>query len=269
MAEERDRAGGSTDRWWGIFKFEEDSGGRWRIGPLELWIRRRRQEWRIAVDRPSEEEREDWEIGFPVSPEEIPDLDELTRFATGATAPALELDPVLADRTLVTRPTTPLHLLPGRPVSLFVSTPVWIRILVGEGSTVLTEIPTTRPPDTWFGPTTTEGELCYGSRTAARLQEDELPHRAHRAITEVLLRNPDSSDLLLERLGLPLPHLPLYWHPDRGFHTPKLTVEPGAPGELARVKIGDRPPFGEAETVSPARMAGPRNLLVRALGGLL
>ncbi|MDX1631448.1 MAG: hypothetical protein R3234_06285 [Thermoanaerobaculia bacterium] len=269
MAEARKETEAEAGRWWGVFELGEGSVGYWRIGPLDLWIRRRQREWRIAAERQAEEGREGWELALSAAEEEVPELEEVTRFATGATTPTLELAPILADRTLVTRPAIPLHLLPGQPVSLFVSSPLWIRIVAGGGSLPLTEVPTTRPPDTWFGPTTTEGELCYGSRTSARLQEEELPHRAHRAITEVRLRNPGSTDLLLERLGLPLPHLPLYWHRDRGFGTPRITVEQETPEELARVKIGDRAPFEEAELVSPARTAGPKNLLVRALGGLL
>lgn len=258
-----------TDRWWGSFELETGQAARWRIGPLELWIRRREREWRLVTRHHAEQETEDWDLTLPVDGEELPDLDEVIRFAARKTAPGVEIQPALGDRSIVTHPVNPFHVLAGEEVTLFVSTPLWIRVRAGSGRRVLTEIPVVRTKDTWLGTTTLDGELCYASRTAARLHEENLPQRPHRAITEVILRNPSESELLVDRLGLPVVHLPLYWSAERGFCTPRITLEQGEPTELANVKIGERAPAAGAERVAEARTRVTRNVFVRALGGLL
>lgn len=257
------------DRWWGSFDLEPGEAGRWRIGPLELWARRRAQEWRLATRHHAEEDREDWELSLPLDGDQLPDAGEVSRFAMANTTSRLELRPALGDRTIVTRPLVPLHLLGGEEVTLFVSTPLWIRISTDPGDRGFADICTVRLQDTWLGTSTLDGELCYGSKTAARLHEENLPRRAHRAITEVVLKNPSSSELLIERLGLPVSHLPLYWSAERGFCTPRIIIEQGDPAELAQVKLGDRAPIEPAERISEARTRSSRNLIVRALGGLL
>ena len=259
----------SRDRWWGPFDLEAGDAARWRIGPLELWARRREHEWRLAVRRHPEDDLDDWELALPLDGGELPDAGEVTRFAMAKTAGRLSLQPMAGDRTIVTRPEVPLHLLGGEEVSLYVSTPLWIRLSVDPGDRTLCGLPTVRLQDTWLGSSTLDGELCYGSRTAARLHRENLPSRAHRALTEVVLRNPSSTELLIERLGLPVTHLPLYWSAELGFCTPRITIEQGDPSELARVKLGERAPVQGAERVAEPRTRSSRNLIVRALGGLL
>ena len=139
--------------------------------------------------------------------ERTPEVMARERFACGATEDAIELLPVLADRPVVSRPDVPLHLLGGAAIGLYVSTPIWVRLKTG--TRVLLEVPSRAMKNTWFGDHGS-GELCYGSRTRARMRLGELPIRSHRAVTRVELRNRSSRTLDLERLNLPVPQLRLF-----------------------------------------------------------
>lgn len=66
-----------------------------------------------------------------------------------------------------------------------------------------------RPSDTWFGPTTSEGEPCYASKTVCRLRVEDVPLRPHRCLTKVTLRNRADDSLSLDRLKLPVNALAL------------------------------------------------------------
>jgi hypothetical protein len=89
--------------------------------------------------------------------------------------------PMLADRPVVVRARQSVFIPPGEEAMLYLSTPVWVSIDLGEPARALREIPVLRLSDTWFGPSTREGELCYAARTHARNHLDQVPRRPHRA----------------------------------------------------------------------------------------
>ena len=95
-----------------------------------------------------------------------------------------------------------------------------------------------RPSDTWFGPSTLEGELCYESKTAVRFNLDNVPRRPHRAISVVRIRNRTDTQLSLERLKIPLPNLSLFGTEDGQLWTESITLERDEDGENATVKLG-------------------------------
>lgn len=260
----------SPPRWWGRFEVPDDQGGLWRVGPLELTVARRRYDWLVAFQEGEEGLDQRLEVRCPIAASELPDLAQVQRYASSRPSAELAITPLLADRPVVSRPDVPFHLLGGDEVELFVSTPVWVKLEAGDPLQSLAEVPTTRPSDTWFGPSTRVGELCYASRTTARLHLENLPPRPPRAITPVLLRNRARQELLLERLNLPIPNLALYWDGNGGLWTQKVVVERQPDGTLAQVRLEDGPPsqVPSAEPVSPARQAGSRSVL-RALGALL
>jgi hypothetical protein len=178
--------------------------------------------------------------------------------------------PVLPDRAVVVRPEQPLTLLGGEEAALYVAIPVWLRLRVA-GERELVEVPVQRLQETWFGPSPVVGELCYATRTSARLQPGNLPPRAHHAVCRVGLSNRAASPLPLERLSLPVHHLDLWWHRERGLWTRGLEVERTADGRMASLRFGEGPPdiVHGAEPVGEARQAEPKLALVRALGALL
>ena len=186
--------------------------------------------------------------------------------------------PALADRAVVTRPEHPFHLPAGEEVTVFVGTSLWVRLLVGDPPWQLAEIPVSRPSDTWFGPSTREGELCYAGRSFLRLSLDNVPVRPHRAVTTLLLRNSAEDELYLRALKLPVNHLALYAAPDGRVWTQDVIMERTQEGiadsvtgsAMGAVQLRDRPPrlAADARRLVEPRQDPAGNMAMRAFSAL-
>lgn len=252
--------------WWDPHPMAEDTAGRWRIGPLSLYAHRTRHEWRLSHSQSGDPLDGSFEQELPFPPADIPELEDSIRFGFVRSPDSLRLRPVLADRNVVLRPRSTLYIPPEESVSVFVSTPLWLQIAFGDKQPPMHEVPTFRPSDTWFGPTTLEGELCYASRTHPHLSLDELKRRPHRARTVVHVKNRAKDPLRLERLNVPVRHLSLFASSDRAFWTEPVTLTRESDGDLAAMRIGEGPP---REAVGAVKLADPRapaetNVVVRA-----
>lgn len=257
--------------WWGWYEVEEGQRVCFRIGPLDLIVDRLSAEWRVGYVQSIDYLDDLVDVTIGVEVDELPAPMESHRFATRSDDLDLELAPVLADRAVVVRPETAFHVLSGDEAIFHMSTAVWVRLLVTETRQELLSVPTIRPSDTWFGPSTREGELCYASRTGARLNLDKLPPHPGRAITSVRVRNRASDTLQLERLALPVPALSLFADGDGHLWTNSVTVERDPDGQLAEVKLSaDPPPMARArkKLQGPRQPAG-RHGFVRALSSLM
>lgn len=263
--------------WWGTYSFDHDTMGRWRIGPSTLWVYHARREWRLLHGEEGDPMEPVSAVDLPLDPSVTDalltgDHPEATthRYSFERPIEQLHLAPVMPDRALVVRPDTPLFVLAGESVTLFVSTPLWIRVEVGDPPMRLQELPSHRLPDTWFGPSTREGELCYATRTAGRLRLADLPLRAHRAVTPIHVRNRADDALLLDRLQLPVQYLSIYQAPNVSLWTEAVTVERDRGGELAAVRFGrGAPPEAEfAKLLQPPRQAAHSSTVIRKVGAL-
>jgi len=253
--------------WWGAVSLEPYTGGEWHVGPTTLWVHRSTHDWRVVV-RPSTDpatvdpmaQRSDRTV--PAAEETMTavleaESDDLTttRYSVQDTDESVALRPALADRPVVTRPEHPLSVLPSEKVTLYLSTPLWVRVELVESARRLTEVPSHRMSDTWFGPSTREGTLCYATRTAGRLRLDRLPRRLHRAITPLTVRNRTAEPLALERIQLPVPHLSLYVTPGDTLWTDPVTMTHREKGAGAAVQIREGPPSDrtDAEPIQAPR----------------
>ena len=196
-------------------------------------------------------------------------LESLERHVFRETEPRLRLSPALADRPVVTSPEMPLYVLPGEAATLFVGSPLWVCILVHESRQAIGEFPIRRPSDTWFGPSTREGEICYATRSQAALDPDDLPLLPRRAVTPVRIRNLASSALRIERLKLPVPSLALYETESERLWTDSVTMTRDADGEMARLEI-DGPPsdVGITRRIQAPRQRPEKAALIRAFSSL-
>lgn len=255
---------------WGELQLRPGEPQRVQIGPLLLNLQRLPGEWRIA--REQVDTSEDG-VGSPelgIEPEDLLKHEGMERFAVSTDDNAVSVLPVLADRPVVARPEYPFHLPAGEEVTVFVSTPLWARILVGEPPKKLVEVPVSRPSDTWFGPSTREGEVCYASRTFLRLTLDNVPIRPHRAITTLQLRNQAHDDLFLKALKLPVHHLALYAAPGGRIWTQDVTMERSGKGSMGALKLRDRTPrlAPDAVHLSDPRQDPEGKILLRAFSAL-
>jgi hypothetical protein len=211
-------------RWWGAVTLGSGEVARWQAGPSTVHAARRPSDWRVwhaTEPDPYAVAAERLRRVREAAPDEPPTL----RFSFAETPDTIAVKPMLADRPVVVRPDSSLTVPPGERVVLYVSSPVWMALKLevrrprrrrnggAPQAVVLAELPTFRPSDTWFGPSTRVGQLCYAVRTAARLDVGDLPLRPHRAVTPVTVDNQGATPLELNRVSVPMPFLAL--HVDR------------------------------------------------------
>ena len=265
-----EEAAGHDADWWGELRLAEGAVARWRIGPLELTVCRGRDEWQVAWQRdPALAQSQDWALERLESMPEEPAHQE--RFVVGRTEEIIAVRPALPDRPIVSLPRLPFHLLPEREVTLYVGSPVWVRLEEGEPPTTLRELASHRPSDTWFGENTREGELCYATETRALLHLENLPVLRRSAVTPVRIHNRASSPLHLKRLKLPVPLLELYGDPQGRLWTQGVTLTRSEESDMATLDVRAGPPAEASETllVTRARETSEAGLWTRAFSSLL
>jgi hypothetical protein len=270
-------------RWWGRSSLDIDQAGCWTIGPTTLWANRTAHDWRLLYMSTGDAMQFEHNVEVPASTDRWHELEEqavtdpaltVHRHTFRSTPAELTLEPILADRAIVVRPEHPLSIPAGEEVVLYLSTPLWIRVRAGD--TVLEDIPSHRPSDSWFGPSPREGELCYAALTAGRLTLAKLPMRAHRAVTPLTIRNEAGDAFPLERVHVPAPYLALY-ESDSGTNdhlwTQGLTLVRDKANGMAEVRIRSGPPEDTSATteLSTPRREAKSGLVVntfRAIEGL-
>jgi len=263
----------STDKpltvWWGKSEPQEGDIGRWQIGASTLWLTRYPQEWRIAHLQNSNDPLAPKINYTTVSHQNIHTDSKVYRYSFKHAPTILNLQPVLADRPVVIKPREPFQVQSGEEVTMYVMTPLWIRVAVGESNNKLRDFPSFRPSDTWFGSNTIEGELCYASSTLGRLRLQDLPDTPNRAITAVKIRNRSKTNLLLDRVKLPVQYLALY-RDKNDLWTQSITLSREQNTDNASLQIGKGAPVeaSEAERLTAPQLKAEKNLVVRAFSRL-
>lgn len=253
--------------WHRSFEIAQGRAVRFVLGPLELWVQRHPRDWTLtwrrgadAMGADVELEREAGEV-----PEPGPGV-EMTRYLCERTADGIALSARLADRAVASRPEVPIVVQPHQQISLWISTPLWIRIAEIGDEVPLVELPVVRMSDSWAGRDTRSGTLCYATRTRARTSDLVDPHPV-RAITRVEVSNRGDSPLPVERINLPVPHLTLYLGP-RGWLTSGLRVVREGGGREPSVEVNEAQPQ-EATRVVPPRQQADGSGLLQGLQALL
>jgi len=254
-------------RWWSDYPLEIGETGLWRIGPLSLYARRLENEWRIAYERDEDSAERGFEYTGKAPDEKIPENAEFERYAFQTSPGSIRLTPTLATKSVVTRPVEPFHVPSKEEVTIYVSTPVWVKVETAGPRVELSEIATQRLSDTWFGPSTKEGEFCYATRTACRLRLEEVPFRSNRAITPLKIHNRNTKMMLLKELSIPVPYLHLYGTEDGRLWSSQVTIERLAGSDSATLTFAkDAPqPLGEAQLLSKPRKTVQSNMMTRTL----
>lgn len=259
------------DKWWGEFTIEFGAAVQWEIGPMQLAVQRLPGEW-VIVYKTTEmvDDQQKWRVAYSdQDPGEI-DADHVARFIGQDSSEQLTVLPALADRSVVSRPFTPFTVPANEKASIYVSTPLWFTLVTGAPGRPLFEIPIQRPSDTWFGPSTREGETCYASRTFGRLHLENLTIYQHRAITQVHINNRAAIPLLVERINLPVPFLSLFHTPHNIFWTETVTMVQTGGVSLAEFHIGKEPPpeAADAALAAKPRRIPQKGMLIRAFSVL-
>ena len=258
------------ETWWGSFTLAEGEVRRWQVGERTVWVHNRQFEW-CVYERVASGEVAGPTAALATPLDEIPEGTSVTRFSFNKPTAKVTLSPVLADRAIVLKPETPLFVPKGEETTLFVSTPLWLRLEVERVGQLL-EVPSQQLSSTWFGPSTLVGELCYASRAAVGVDLAALKFEAHRAVTPLRVRNLADSPLQLERIKLPVQYLAVYQAASKEARlwTQTVTLEREADGDLAGLQLGKGAPreAGKTERLSAPRQRADKNLVVRAFSKL-
>lgn len=254
------------DNWWDESEVALDETLRWQIGPRSLWITRTEREWKLATTVGQESLAR--EVAKPADEPDGEGID-TQRFASQSDSGLLRLAPVSADRPVVVKTRQPFSVPPGAEATLFMSVPLWFRVYLGGSSTELVDEPIVRPSDTWFGPSTMEGELCYASQTNALLHLADVPVRPHRAVVVARIRNSATSSLKVGKLKIPVQHLSLFESDGGSLWTQALTLERRGETDNASVRLDGKPThIITAKRVAPPRTRMSKGFLLDAFGGL-
>lgn len=242
---------------------------RLRVGPLTIVVQHLASEWRAAWVTAEDPLAMDVSAELPVEGVSLDEDDDIHRFVMLDVGGRFTLLPRLADRAVVVRPARPFRLLPGARADIHVSTALWVALKLSPSGPTLFDIPVSRPSDTWFGPSTVLGELCYVSRTSARLELGQLPLRPGRAVTRIHVDNRSGAAVNLERVHLPAPELQPFVDEAGNVWTQPVEVTLHAHG-AADVTYGTSPSrtAPAAVAVGAPRQSPRRHLLARAMSAL-
>lgn len=257
-------------KWWDTYPFQKDQKVCWKIGPFELKIEFCQHEWIIQYERGHDPLANVCEIHFPyLAPHLTTEVRDTYRFGFSTSGNEIMLQPRLADRPVVVRPISPVYILPHSHVTIFLSTALWIDISLKNPDMHLHRTPLYRPSDTWFGPLTGDGELCYASQTFGRMRLQDMDIRPHRALTAVHIENLNTEPLYLERIKLPVELLSLYAAEDNTLWTNSVHLVSLKNEGLASIKI-DRDPPAHAHHPKLIFNSSARsdNIILKALGSI-
>lgn len=241
--------------------------GEYCVGPLTLYLKRMSDEWQLAHER-QPDARELHRISVS-SLEAIPASLDVRRFVFSNCPTSFRLQPALLDRPMVVKTRQPVGIPSGEQLTFYISSPLCLQIELQHPSCLLEELPVLRLSDTWFGPSTQVGELCYADRTHARHSKEELPFRPHRAVTPVTILNNAPSMLVIEKLSIPVPLLSVYGAADGALWTEPLSLQRDDAHGFAEVKIGKVADYAAGATLlAEPRRKVEKHLLVRAFAGI-
>lgn len=250
----------SLEPWWHPLGVADEECWLLRVGPLSLYVQRQVGQWLVGSERV-----DDTEAHYRVAREQLVALPEdmkPARFVFKNAPLELCLSPRLLERPVVVRTNQPVQVPPGENITFYISSPVCVALGLPSLGVTLQEMPSVQLSDTWFGPSTQVGELCYAARTHARNSREEVPLRPHRAVTPITIVNQSKEFLSIEKLSIPVPFLAVYGAEDGTLWTDPVILSHAEGSPLVNFTIGKDKPEGSLLTAP--RIVPPKGGVVRA-----
>jgi hypothetical protein len=195
------------------------------IGALELYLEPLKNEWQVRHGYANDDETSREKPIQLSRLKQRPNIDlELMRFIHSHQESKLRFIPRMANRSIVAKPYQPIYLPANQTVTIYISTPIWLAVKIGDQKDSLLELPSFRLSDTWFGPKPHIGELCYSSHFSGRVDLASLPRRESRIITPVKVSNQASDNLKIEKISIPCEFLEIYQNEQGELWTQELSL---------------------------------------------
>jgi hypothetical protein len=223
---------------WEEFKVEDGKFYFRQIGPLQLWIQRQFDEWKVGWDYKSRDINS-------ISAEVLDKIKETDitwhRKVVRKNPDTARLIPVMPDRPVVVKPEAELKIAKNAEAIFFIRIPMWLTLCTGTNySDILYEIPSVVLSNTWFGEPN-EGELCYSMKTFARRSLEGVEPRVHQVICPIHVKNTADDYLIFKRLCIQGSHLGIY-QSDNETWTNKIHVQFRGEDTESAIKFEDAPP---------------------------
>ncbi len=241
--------------WKTVFDVELNTQHKLRIGALECWFTIKENEWHFEYFHNAYNESDSEKpIKFTQPKKRPSNPGEVLRFIQSTPIKTLRIKPRMPDRSIVTKPSSPISLPPSQSVTLYLSTPLWIGVYAENQETPLVELPSIKLSDTWFGPKPHIGELCYASNFSGRMNWSNLPKRESRIITPIVIENSSKETLKLEKISIPSAHLDVFISANGMLCTQTLRLKKGKDHKVSEVTMDKTliPEFHGAELISKA-----------------
>lgn len=257
-----------NEHWWGEYTLGLNAQKCWSIGERAIVIKRKSTEWNTWNIESVEQQQ-----SITVSNGEhinLIDMPVMGRFLEKNTSESIKVYPLLADRPVIARPATPLTILAGERVQLFISTPIWFYAQTLPSKKSLVDLPFWRPSDSWFGSSTIDGQLCYAKYTSAKTKLDELELQPHKAITPIMVMNSDDKPLTINRINVPVNYLTLYHDDKSQLWTSgiSITIEDDATDIELMIDKSIPTQFQPLTLISSPRLSLEHGKLIRRISNL-
>lgn len=248
------------EMWEQVTTYAEGQCRLWQIGIVRFWIRRESEEWLIAFEETQDSLRQ------PIAGRELeaPEGLQWNRYVAGK-ASRIVVHPVLPDRPIVIRPSSPVKILPDKGSQYYIHVPVWVAILDGgpKSQTLLAEHQGSFLSGTWFGDPV-DGELCYSFTSELYKTPDEREDLPLMAVCPLKIRNGSSSTLDFQRICVRVPHLDLYTG-ERYLCTNEVELVYRGPDQ-SQITFRENPPGPERDLkrISPPRIPLNRSVIKKS-----
>lgn len=259
----------ADNAWWGEFTFSLEQQRCWQLGDRSIILQRLENEWN-SWNLETESENDEAMIIGEFDDDCCIAEAKFGRYLQQNTSENVLVLPLLADRSVVARPDTPLTLLAGEKSRLFVSTPIWFSARLQPKGDYLLDLPFWRPSDSWFGPSTRAGQICYAKYTAARIQLSNIAKRPHRAITPITVINNHDQPLTIERINVPVTLLHLYADQEHQLWTTGISVHRESQNDNVALHLDKHAPVEalSATLINDPRVNTEQSVLIRSISSL-
>ncbi|MCR4318383.1 MAG: hypothetical protein NUW37_18730 [Planctomycetes bacterium] len=178
--------------------------------------------------------------------------------------------PIAADRPVIVKASNKFFLGSGGTTSLFVYTPIWIAVKLGEKNAQGRELKTRLLSDTWYGPNTMTGEFCYDFIADVLISADQIFRSTSVIFTKVKFHNASKDTIAIDKIRVPLPNLSVFSDQWSRLWTEEITMTV-IQDDLPTIKLSEKPP---AEAIGASLLSGPRiaaedNVIMMAFNPLI
>lgn len=257
--------------WWGETAIQSGKRLQLRCGDLQLDILPKDNEWLVQYQLSKDLVVFKAELSYNDETDDAIEFENKQRFVSNALPDHVILQPALADRSITCKPKVTVSLFPKQQISLFVGLPLWLQLHMDGIETALLDIPTVRISDSWFGPDSRKGVICYASTNNEQLDLKPTVNHGTRVTLEVRVKNNSDAILSLDKLSIPVPHLALYVDKENEFYTRRMTLT-REQDENASLTIDDVMSCGLTDSdvtlVTKAREDIGRSKITKALSAL-